>query len=89
MIEPAAFGLPVMFGPHTWNFRDAVAGLLEANGAICIHDASELESEAARLLGDADLRARMGAAARTFVKSQQGATTRTLDMMDEVISRTQ
>jgi 3-deoxy-D-manno-octulosonic-acid transferase len=85
MIEPAAFGVPVMFGPHTWNFRDAVAGLLEDGGAIRVHDEAELEREAARLLGDAELRSRMGAAARAFVMSQQGATTRTLDMMDEVI----
>jgi 3-deoxy-D-manno-octulosonic-acid transferase len=87
MIEPAAFGVPVLFGPHTWNFRDAVSGLLDAGGAICVHNETELEREAARLLGDADSRSRMGAAARGFVVSQQGATARTLDMMDEVISR--
>ena len=34
MIEPAGFGVPVLFGPHTWNFKDAVAGLLECGGAV-------------------------------------------------------
>lgn len=87
MIEPAAFGVPVMFGPHTWNFRDAVTGLLEAGGAIRIRDEAEMEHEATRLLTDSELRSRMGAAARAFVMSQQGATARTLDMMDDVISR--
>jgi 3-deoxy-D-manno-octulosonic-acid transferase len=86
MIEPAAFGVPVVFGPHTWNFRDAVAGLLEATGAICVQGEAELEQAAANLLADPELRSRMGAAARAFVMSQQGATARTLDMMDEVIS---
>jgi 3-deoxy-D-manno-octulosonic-acid transferase len=89
MIEPAAFGVPVMFGPHTWNFRDAVAGLLEAGGAICVQGETELEREAAKLLADADLRTRMGTAARAFVMSQQGATARTLDMMDDVIASSQ
>ena len=89
MIEPAAFGVPVVFGPHTWNFRDAVAGLLEAGGAFRVHDEAELERKAMQLLGDADLRHQMGAAARAFVMSQQGATARTLDMMDEVIRNTQ
>jgi 3-deoxy-D-manno-octulosonic-acid transferase len=87
MIDPAGLGVPVLFGPHTWNFKDAVAGLLAAGGAIEVRDEAELEREAAHLLSDADLRRRMGNAARAFVLAQQGATGRTLDMMDEVIGR--
>ena len=86
MIEPAGLGVPVLFGPHTWNFRDAVAGLLEAGGAIQVRDGQELEREAGRLLADATLRERIGAAARAFVLQQQGATTRSLDMLDKVIA---
>lgn len=85
MIEPAGFGVPVLFGPHTWNFRDAVAGLLDAGGAICVADEFELEREVVRLLGDVDLRTQMGDAARAFVRAQQGATERTLDLLDRVI----
>jgi 3-deoxy-D-manno-octulosonic-acid transferase len=87
MIEPAGLGVPVLFGPHTWNFRDAVAGLLEAGGAIQVQDATELETESSRLLADPDLRRRMGDAARAFVQKQQGATARTIDMLDSVIAR--
>jgi 3-deoxy-D-manno-octulosonic-acid transferase len=87
MIEPAGLGVPVVFGPHTWNFRDAVAGLLEAGGAIQVKDEAELEQAVGGLLQDADLRRRMGEAGRGFVRAQQGATDRTLDMMDEVIGR--
>jgi 3-deoxy-D-manno-octulosonic-acid transferase len=84
MIEPAAFGVPVLFGPHTWNFRDAVAGLLEVGGAVRVADEGDLEQGVAMLLADADRRTRMGEAARGFVVRQQGATTKTLDMMDEI-----
>jgi 3-deoxy-D-manno-octulosonic-acid transferase len=87
MIEPAGFGVPVLFGPHTWNFKDAVAGLLESGGAIRVADAAELEREVGRLLADPALRERIGSAARAFVQSQQGATKRTLDVLDEVIAR--
>lgn len=87
MIEPAGLGVPVLFGPHTWNFKDAVAGLLEAGGALRVTDEPELERELGRLLSDAALRARIGEAARAFVRSQQGATGRTLDLLDEVIAR--
>jgi 3-deoxy-D-manno-octulosonic-acid transferase len=86
MIEPAAYCVPVLFGPHTWNFKDAVAGLLELGGAIRVHDEAELERELIRLIDSPELRTQMGNAARTFVIAQQGATQRTLDLLDEVVN---
>lgn len=83
MIEPAGYGVPVLFGPHTWNFKDAVAGLLACGGACVVQNEAELERELQRLLREPDTRARMGAAGRTFVLAQQGATQRTLDLLDE------
>lgn len=88
MIEPAGLGVPVVFGPHTWNFKDAVAGLLDAGGAIRVRDEAELEQAVGGLLLDADLRRRMGDAGRSFVYAQQGATGRTLDLLDEVMATT-
>lgn len=85
MIEPAGIGIPVLFGPHTWNFKDAVAGLLDTGGAVRVADEFELEAGVVRLLSDAALRERMGEAARAFVLAQQGATGRTLDLLDDVI----
>ena len=32
MIEPAAYGAAVCFGPNTWNFRDVVAQMLRQTG---------------------------------------------------------
>jgi 3-deoxy-D-manno-octulosonic-acid transferase len=86
MIEPAGLGVPVVFGPHTWNFKDAVAGLLEAGGAVRVQDEAGLEREVGRLLGSPELRTNMGAAARAFVLAQQGATARTLDLLDRVLA---
>jgi 3-deoxy-D-manno-octulosonic-acid transferase len=84
MIEPAGYGVPVLFGPHTWNFKDAVAGLLERGGAIRVHDEAEFERELIRLLASPELRMQMGHAGREFVLAQQGATQRTVDLLDEV-----
>jgi 3-deoxy-D-manno-octulosonic-acid transferase len=86
MIEPAAYGSAVLFGPHTWNFKDAVARLLAHRAAVRVEDAAALEREAARLLGDAGERARLGEAARCFVLSQQGATGRTLDCLGQILT---
>ncbi|HVK18272.1 MAG TPA: glycosyltransferase, partial [Fimbriiglobus sp.] len=85
MIEPAGYGVPTLFGPHVWNFRDAANRLIEAGGAVMVQDAAELERELAKLLEDAGRRERMGEAARKLVREQQGATDRTLDVLDRVI----
>ena len=87
MIEPAGYGVPTLFGPHVWNFRDAASRLIDAGGAVMVQDAAELERELAKLLEDASLRERMGEAARKLVREQQGATERTLDVLDRVMSR--
>jgi 3-deoxy-D-manno-octulosonic-acid transferase len=86
MIEPAGYGVPVCFGPHVWNFRDASRLLVEAGGARVVHDANELERELAAILGDPELRLKMGAAAKEFVRAQQGATGRTLDIIERAVS---
>ena len=85
MIEPAGYGVPTVFGPHVWNFKDAARRLVEVGGAVMVPDAAALEGDLARLLADTDLRGRMGASARELVRRQQGATARTLDLLDEVI----
>jgi 3-deoxy-D-manno-octulosonic-acid transferase len=79
MIEPAGFGVPTVFGPHVWNFKDAARRLVEAGGAVVVPDAAALETELAKLSADGRLRERMSAAARELVRRQQGATSRTLD----------
>ncbi len=78
MIEPAAYGAAVIFGPWTWNFKDTVARLLEAGAALQVPDAAALEHQTLRLLADPQERAALRRAARNFTALQQGATERTL-----------
>jgi len=89
MIEPAGYGVPCVFGPHVWNFRDAARRLVEVGGAIMVPDAAALEMELARLIGDIGHRERIGKAARVLVQLQQGATRRTLAELEELTSRIQ
>jgi 3-deoxy-D-manno-octulosonic-acid transferase len=88
MIEPAGYGVPCVFGPHVWNFKDAAKRLVEVGGAVMVKDAAQLEADLAKLVADADRRAQMGEAARELVRRQQGATQRTLDVLDSVIPST-
>jgi 3-deoxy-D-manno-octulosonic-acid transferase len=85
MIEPAGYGVPTLFGPHVWNFRDAARRLIDAGGAAMIRTPEELEAKLAGWIADPELRKRMGEAARELVREQQGATERTLDVLDAVL----
>ncbi len=89
MIEPAAFGAAVMFGPHVWNFADTAARLIDAHAAWQIADAEQLEAAVRLLLEDTEERHRLGAAAHAFVQRQQGATEQTLALLGELLKKRQ
>ena len=86
MIEPAAYGAAVVFGPHVWNFRDTATRLVHAGAAVQITDAPSLEGIIRQLLSSAEERVRLGSAARQFVQQQQGATERTLDCLHRLLT---
>lgn len=85
MIEPAGYGVPTVFGPHLWNFRDAARRLIEAGGAMMIREAAELVPALTSLLEDESKRLVMGTAAQHLVRAQQGATERTLNLLEELL----
>jgi 3-deoxy-D-manno-octulosonic-acid transferase len=85
MIEPAAYGAAVVFGLHVWNFKETAARLFEDDAAVQVQDADALCVQVRRLLGDTAARLKMGQAAKTFVQTQQGATERTLTLLDRLI----
>jgi 3-deoxy-D-manno-octulosonic-acid transferase len=87
MIEPAAYGAAVLFGPHVWNFRETATRLLQAAAAIQVGDASALEQALERLLNAPAERQRLGTAAQELVRSQQGATERTIHCLDQLLAR--
>lgn len=85
VLEPAACGIPVLFGPHTENVRASAAALLKTGGGIVVHDADELAREWLVLLEDPGNRAQAGAAARQAVHMRAKAVDRTLDLIDRRI----
>ena len=84
-IEPAAHGVPVVFGPFMRNFAGPAEALLECGGAVQIEDASKLRDAIASLLADPEMRARMGAAGREAVRRNQGALEHNMDALAKVI----
>jgi len=69
--------VPVIVGPHTFNFADAAARAVEAEAAIRVADADDLVKKAGMLLDDAARRAAMRVHAQGFIGAHRGATERT------------
>ena len=78
LLEPASFGCPVFFGPHTFNFVAMSESLVEYGGGLRIWDAEGLYEAMKTLLEDVELRSKMGKLAKEFVEKDQGALKRVI-----------
>lgn len=88
MIEPAAYGAAVLFGPNTRNFKDVVELLLDANAAQVVQTSDELTATVAKFLAHPQDAQQMGQRAANISQSQQGATARTIDCLINLLSKT-
>ncbi|ABL65795.1 3-deoxy-D-manno-octulosonic acid transferase [Chlorobium phaeobacteroides] len=81
-IEPAAYGIPVLFGSRHHNSPEA-ENLVECGGAAVVHNSAELREKLAFLTANKENRMRMGELAGTFVTSRIGATKKIADYILE------
>ncbi len=72
VLEPAAFGVPVLFGPHYSNSREA-AELLDEGAARSVHDENDLNTALARWMDNTEARQSAGRRALHYVESGLGA----------------
>lgn len=82
LLEPAAFGLPVLFGPHTDNFVLMSQLLVETGGGRRVKDEEDLFETIKELLSDPERSKRMGRKARKFVAMNRGALGRVMDLLE-------
>ena len=87
MIEPAAYGASVFFGDKIWNFKQVATQLIEAGGAKMVSSPSMLADTAKSLLTNEILRQEMGIKAKNYVVSQQGATLKTINMIESILCK--
>ncbi len=86
MIEPAAFGAAVVFGPNTRNFRDVVRIFLEADACLQLQSKDELTPTITGLLSDSVRRIELGSSAKRVVQSQAGATQQTAALLMQTLA---
>lgn len=78
LLEPASAAVPMVTGPHLFNFAEISASLRQIGALRIAEDADALEPALALWLQDAKARATAGEAARALVAAGRGALSRTL-----------
>lgn len=78
LIEACALGVPVVLGPHTFNFAQAAEQAIEAGAALRVADAGEAVRVALAIAGDPGKRDEMSARALAFAGTHRGASERIL-----------
>jgi 3-deoxy-D-manno-octulosonic-acid transferase len=81
LLEPAALGVAVVIGPHTFNFEEITRMLEEVDGVRKVQDSDQLAGCVETLLRDANLRHNVGQRARAFVDANRGALERLLNII--------
>jgi len=84
VLEPAAYGSPVVFGPVHQNSQEAVQ-LREEGAAFVATDEEEMYRHFDTLLSDESLRRDAGSKAQAFVQRNIGATERFLSYLEKVL----
>ena len=85
ILEPAAHGKAIVFGPHMENFNEITETFLANDAAVRVQSEGELEEALLSLMGDPVRRARLGAAARALVVANRGAKDKTLSAIADVL----
>lgn len=87
VVEPAALGIPVVFGPKHGNAREA-GELAATGGGVQVEHAESLETALRGLLDDPAIRAAGGDAARRFVAARLGGAARNAALIAQLIETT-
>ncbi|RMH66649.1 MAG: hypothetical protein D6677_00145 [Calditrichaeota bacterium] len=84
VMEPAIYGLPVLFGPRHTNSFEAQS-LLEHKGALLVQDAADFDQALRHLLQNADFTQQTGEQARIFAHERCGATAKIMTRLSTIL----
>lgn len=85
LLEPAAVGLPVLFGPHVFNFKDISERIKDCGAGAEVADVADLTLKVGELIADPLTRTQWGIQAQAFVNANQGAARRVLEQLTPLI----
>lgn len=85
MIEPAAWGLPIVSGPQLHNFATVAQLLRDAGGLQIVENAQQLAAQLAEWLRDKDARRSAGVRARQVAAENSGALARLVSEIENLL----
>jgi 3-deoxy-D-manno-octulosonic-acid transferase len=80
ILEPACWGIPVLFGPNFEGFKEA-SDLIEEGAAVCYRNSEEFEENIDKWLSDSDLQKKASVTASGYIKKNIGATAKILSLL--------
>ncbi len=86
VLEAAALALPIVYGPHMFNFEAIHKLFIEVGAARQIRNVDDLADVVATWLGDADQRCRVGQQGLRLVQGNRGALARLLAIIEQQLA---
>ena len=86
LLEAAAVGTPVVFGPHMFNFNDISRMALERGAGRQVQDAAELANAVTGYLENPAARRAAGEAGQRMVTENRGALAKTLTLLGQMLT---
>lgn len=86
LIEPFAYGTPVVCGPHTEKTRDVASALLQRDALLQVPDERQLADVLKSLCESEPKRRKYGEAGREYLNQSQGAVARTMSLLTDVLA---
>lgn len=88
MLEPAAWGVPIVSGKHVFNFATIAADMQKQDALLIADDKNHLSQHLQRLLSQADYARSVGDNAKRYVEKNRGALAKTLSLVNKVLPPT-
>lgn len=84
LLEPAALGLPVIVGPHTFNCEDIADNMLKCEAAVRVYDAKALAQTVQQFFVDRRLAKKTGQNGQDLIKRNRGTLSNLLELIETV-----
>jgi 3-deoxy-D-manno-octulosonic-acid transferase len=84
ILEPCALGVPVVFGPHMFNFPDISRWTIKEGAGRMVNDEQGLKQVVAELLANPSLRDEMGNKGVAFIEAHRGALEKNYSLIENL-----
>jgi 3-deoxy-D-manno-octulosonic-acid transferase len=88
ILEAAAVGIPVMFGPYMANFKEIASGALNQHAAIQCQNEEDILNTILELYKQPAYRKELTETGKAFVSQNQGAIARICEILNQIIIKT-